>query len=430
MQLRIITFSTLLTFLFLHTATAQIADSSYNGVNDPFSYYGIGTVMYDGQQTSAMMGHTGAAHQSVYQVNTSNPASLANIRITTIDFSLQGISSNATTNNQIEKSGSFRPSYFYLTYPVGKNAGMTLGIDQKMSTLYRIRNNYNQPIGDTVTRATQQWVGNGSLNYINVSGAYRWRALNFGLRMDYNFGNQQTENYINYTDSTDILGTDYLGTTEYRGLGVELGAQYTHLLQPDSSKKIVLGMVYGISPQLSTTRESYSTNFFYRNSNRIDTFAQSDRERGTYNGPSKIKVGIGYTLKNKLEALVDYTQLSFADNYLYGDTLASGNFSKLSAGVSFTPKFESVKNTFSRSTYYMGFYTGKDYIRANDNEVTFWGITGGLSIPFGRRLSQLHLGIEYGSRGSVSSNLLRMQNTVYTIGISFSDLWFQKRYYN
>ncbi len=430
MQLRNITFSSLLFLLFITQSSAQIADTSYNGVNDPFSYYGVGTVMFDGLQSAAMMGHTGTAHQSVYIVNTANPASLANIRLTTADFSLQGLSSTASSKEQTETSGSFRPSYFYLSYPVGKKAGMTLGIDQKLSTLYRIRNSYQQPVGDTSLNATQQWVGNGSMNFINISGAYRWGGLNIGLRLDYNFGNRQTENYLTFTDSFMIYGSDLVSTVEYRGFGTELGLQYAYLLTPDSSKKITIGAVYGLRANLKATKESYATNFFYQNNRRIDTFEVIDGNSDNYSGPSKLSIGLGYKYKNKLQILADYTSLTFDDAYLLGDSLTIGNFTKFSSGVSYTPNQENGKGAFSKSTYSAGFYTGTDYMRVNDNPVNFWGITGGISLPFGRNLSLLHLGIEYGSRGTVADNRLRLRNTVYSIGISFSDLWFQKRYYN
>ncbi len=434
MQLRNIIYSIALSILATTPLLAQISDTSYNGVNDPFSSYGLGTIEYDGLQTSAMMGHTGAAHQSTYIMNNANPASLAHIRITTLDFSLRGISSRASTQEENEGSGSFRPSYFYLSFPIGKNAGMTMGLDQKMGTLYRLYSVSQVQVGDSSMTATQKWLGNGSLNYFTLTGGYKWKELSFGVRMDYNFGNRQTENFLLFEDSVEIFGTDYLRTVEYRGLSMDLGLQYAKYLTLDSSSKISAGFVYGPNMNFKAKEESYDKSIFYRNNfqgyNDPDTFARTESGEGKYLAPSKLRVGLGYTIKDKLEAMADFTYLDFRNSYLFNDSLNLGTFQKFSVGLNYTPSAEPSRGLLSHSTFYTGFYFGKDYIQAADNDVQFWGVTGGISIPFSRNVGSVHLGIEYGSRGDIDQNLLRITNTYYTIGISFSDIWFRKRYYD
>ncbi len=428
-----IIFSVLLVLVTFSISRAQIQDTTYNGVNDPFSSYGLGTIDYDGLQTSAMMGHTGVAHQSTYIMNNANPASLADIRITTLDFSLRGVSSQAINSDQVVKSGSFQPSYLYLSFPIGKKAGMTLGIDQKLKTLYRINSLGSVQIGDSLLSAYQSWLGEGSLNYLNASGGYKWKNFNFGVRLDYNFGNQRSENFILFEDSVQLFGSDYLRTIQYNGLNVKLGLQYSQYLGLDSMHKLTFGAVFEPRSKISAKEEYYAKSFFGRTNFIIedpDTFATSESARGKYHAPYSLRLGLGYQFSDKLEALVDYNYIDFRKSTLFNDSLNLGVFQKISLGMNYTPSTEPGKSTLSRTTYYAGFYLGEDYVSPNSNPLNFWGITGGLSIPFTRNVSALHLGVEYGSRGDVDQNLVRLNNTVYTLGISFSDIWFRKRYYD
>ncbi len=433
MQLRILTYSLLLLVISSTHSQAQISDTSYNGVNDPLSAYGLGTVIFDGQQSSGMMGHTGAAHQSAMVLNNANPASISKMRVSTLDFSLQGINSRAIGTDQNQKSGAFTPSYFYLTLPVGKKGGMSMGIDQKMSTLYRISSLQQTSVEDSFLMTEQKWLGRGSLSYITLGGAYQWKDFSLGLRVDYNFGNQQTENFILFTDSVQIFGSDYLRNIQYRGLSTRLGLQYSKYINFDSTQKVSAGIAFEPRSNISAKEISVEKSFFGRTNFQVgeqDTFYSSNTGRGNYNAPYSIRLGIGYVLRDKLEALMDYSYIDFRKSTLFDDSLSLGTFQKFSAGLNFTPSIEPGKSTFSLTTYYAGFYFGRDYFQAQGHPVRFWGITSGLSIPFSRNLGKLHLGIEYGARGNVDDNLIKINNTIFTFGVSFSDIWFRKRYYD
>ena len=103
---------------------------------------------------------------------------------------------------------------------------------------------------------------------------------------------------------------------------------------------------------------------------------------------------------------------------------------KIALGGDYTPDINNIRNYFSRVTYRYGAYYGTDYLNLSGTQLPVYGITGGVSLPFRRTISKLHLAADLGRIGTTGSNLLQETYFRFTLGVSFNDRWFIKRKYD
>jgi hypothetical protein len=59
-----------------------------------------------------------------------------------------------------------------------------------------------------------------------------------------------------------------------------------------------------------------------------------------------------------------------------------------------------------------------------------YGFTAGASLPIRRSTSHVHLGIDVGSLGTKTNNLIKETYVRFSVGFSFNDRWFVKRKYD
>ncbi len=56
-----------------------------------------------------------------------------------------------------------------------------------------------------------------------------------------------------------------------------------------------------------------------------------------------------------------------------------------------------------------------------------FGISFGLGLPLGNRLSNLNVGFEYGKKGTTSNGLLEENYFNFRLSLSLNDVWFKQR---
>jgi hypothetical protein len=101
-------------------------------------------------------------------------------------------------------------------------------------------------------------------------------------------------------------------------------------------------------------------------------------------------------------------------------------------GGSFRPKLS--RAYLSAVTYRAGFYAGKDYITAG-GKLPLWGGSLGLGLPIANYSRQslqytvVNLAFEYNKRGN-NDNPLKENMFRLSLGLNFSDFWFNKRKYD
>ena len=130
---------------------------------------------------------------------------------------------------------------------------------------------------------------------------------------------------------------------------------------------------------------------------------------------------------------VDYSTTQWNDYRFFGETDAVKNDWKLRVGGQIRPM--PARNYWSNVAYRAGFFVGPDYINVG-SELPQFGVTFGLGLPLANynRLSPgqftvVNLGFEYSRRGN-DDNVLRENLFRVSVGLNFSDLWFNKRRYD
>jgi hypothetical protein len=104
---------------------------------------------------------------------------------------------------------------------------------------------------------------------------------------------------------------------------------------------------------------------------------------------------------------------------------------KVSVGGEYTPDVESVSSYIKRTTYRLGASYEKtpyDFL-GNGNYAVDKNLSLGIAFPL-RNLSFLNIAYQVGRRGLVSENGMEEQYHRLTLGLTFSDLWFQKQKIN
>jgi len=137
----------------------------------PYSYFGIGENFEAVTVEQASMGGIGVAMKNTYHLNFTNPAANADLRAATyaIGGSLTFLTLKEETASQSGKSTNLR--YIALGFPVGKKAGLSLGLQPFSSVGYSLLDN-NNPDNVTLFR------GEGGINKIYGSfGIYAFEGL-------------------------------------------------------------------------------------------------------------------------------------------------------------------------------------------------------------------------------------------------------------
>jgi hypothetical protein len=125
-----------------------------------------------------------------------------------------------------------------------------------------------------------------------------------------------------------------------------------------------------------------------------------------------------------------YTDWSKVNNNL-GRSAGLPAAHKVSVGGEYTPDIESVSNYFKRTTYRIGASYEKtpyDFL-GNGNFALDKNLSFGVALPL-RNLSILNIAYQVGRRGLITDNGMEEQYHRLTLGLTFSDLWFQKQKIN
>jgi hypothetical protein len=129
---------------------------------------------------------------------------------------------------------------------------------------------------------------------------------------------------------------------------------------------------------------------------------------------------------------VDFVQNNWSEYRFYGTPDSVQDAWQFRIGGQIRP--EPKKNYFSNVTYRAGIFIGRDYVHVVD-QLPLLGLSFGMGLPLPNynslartQASVLNLTFEYVKRGN-NQNLLKDNIFRISAGLSFSDLWFNKRKY-
>ncbi|MEQ6123061.1 hypothetical protein AAON49_02525 [Pseudotenacibaculum sp. MALMAid0570] len=421
--------------IFFITALVTIQAFSQRSSSSPYSIFGVGEEFGTRTVEQISMGSIGAAYSSNQYLNFINPASLSELRYATYVFGIlnNGLRIKDADTNQSSTSTSL--SYFSFGFPLNDKMGVVFGMQPTSAVGYSLVNTIEDTDGNIVDRT--QFTGDGAVNRVYGGlGVKLFKGFSVGFEADFLFGNI-TNDVVN--GRLDVaLGTKNTEIANIRGASIKVGAQYKTQIKED------LNLHVGGSIKLSNTLRATGDEYLYSFTRGTfgseiprDTISATSL-RGKLERPLETIVGIGLGKQNKWYAGVNYKvqdallPTGYLDNS--AQSFRYGNSSRISFGGFYLPKVNSISSYWERVTYRAGFRYEKTGLLVNGvpTGTTFtaiddFGISFGLGLPLGNRISNVNVGFEYGKRGTQDNGLLQENYLNLRLSLSLNDIWFKKR---
>jgi hypothetical protein len=390
----------------------------------------MGEIQGSENATQMMMGGIGVSNSNGIYTNVVNPALLARNRWTNLEVGIN--TEYKTLQDTRQKQSVFGGNYqsLNLTLPVTSRWTASIGIRPHSAVEYETRS-YRRLNLLGVDSLIYSYKGSGGVSKVSFSNGVRvFKEFYVGLQMDYLFGQVnrnvstqnmsdgqyykvQLEDLTSYSDFQFKAGFAYrakLKTDLFLNVGATLDLNST--LNAEQIKRFATMDLSGLTVINSDTLEK-SKAF-------VQQIPVAKRFGLSIEKAAKWMVGVDYTY-------TDWTKVS--NNLGRSSTLPVSH--KVSMGGEYTPDIESVSSFIKRTTYRMGVSYEKtpyDFL-GNGNYAVDKHLSFGVALPL-RNLSFLNLAYQVGRRGLISENGMEEQYHKLTLGLTFSDLWFQKQKIN
>ncbi|OCB75216.1 hypothetical protein [Flavobacterium crassostreae] len=402
--------------LFTLVSFAQESASS------PYSFYGIGELMFKGTVENRSMAGVAVEQDSIH-INLENPASFANLALTSFTVGATYNGTKLQSNSKEEKASRTTLDYLAVGLPLGK-LGVGFGLVPYSSVGYKI-----QSLASVADQNNSRYNGSGGLNKAFVGAAYKITPnFNVGADVNYNFGTIKTNNLEYITGVT--LGSRELSTSTLSGVNFNLGAMYKRKITPK------LNFYSSINYSLESTLNSKNTRniatVFYNyafDTTVVDVLLEEKTEKKlTFPSKLSLSAGVGESRKWLVGGKVAYQKATAeANTYNAVDNVGYGRYGSISLGGYFIPNYASFNNYLERIVYRGGFRYEKTGLMVNSKSINDMAITVGVGMPITGSFSNVNVGLELGRRGTAAAGLVREDYANISVGLSFNDKWFQKR---
>ena len=421
-------------FIFLSAFLLLGAVKGTAQENSPYSRYGLGDPIPQQNILNRALGGVSTAYADYSSVNFANPASYAELKITSFDI---GLDYNSRTLRALNpprrfKSSYLIPSYFQLGLPLSKtkNWGMNLGLRPISRINYDILVSKRLPGIDSVRYSYQ---GNGGTYQAFTGLGYGNKHFNIGFNVGYMFGNKEYASRVNFiNDSIAYKASNSSDSTRFGGIFFNAGIQYK--IKINEKVTLRLGAHGNLQTTMKATRNiTRQTIEFSPNTGvvPVDSIFTGQNESGTIIHPSSW--GAGFVLHHETSWLFggEINFGNWSDYRYYGapDNLVDSWTARLGAQI--LPNYKS-DNYFSRVAYRVGASFGPDNVKLN-RTIPQYSFTFGAGFPVRRNVytnqyTTINTAFEIGFRGN-KDNDIRESLFRVSLGLNLSDIWFNKPKY-
>jgi hypothetical protein len=396
--------------------------------SSPYTLFGIGDQVNLKSVEEIAMGQMGGALNSEYQLSFTNPASYGSLSWTTYVFAGGNKTNVVNDGDQEQTSSAAALTYLALGIPIRGNQGLAFGLQLNTSVGYSL---YDRSFDEEESLIeTDRYYGNGGTNRVFFGYGYKFPfSLSLGAELAYIFGNID-HNVLNSRFGVQFA-TQQITDSNVKGTAVKLGAQYAPKISENLKLKV------GVAFDLASTLKENGDQLLYTTFNSggavgipIDTLNNASFT-ATIKSPLKTVLSAGIGEDNKWFIGAEYTfqdPMEFTGGvYDEIEFYSYGNFSNISVGGFFIPKINSLNSYFERITYRAGLNYQKTGLIVNDTEINEYGISFGVSLPMGLKLSNINLGFEIGKRGTTDNDLIEEKFYNFRLSLSLNDKWFRKQ---
>jgi hypothetical protein len=389
------------------------ADAAHGG--STYSIFGIGDLRYFQNTRSAAMGYTGIGLPGSTYINSISPATWARISQTRLDigFLYEGFRNSDGTTSRYLSNGEFNGAM--LAIPISPAHGIVFvaGFTPYSSVNYNL-----------VTRGSQQGIdytithsGTGGIAKGQAGLSYSpWEDLALGASVNYLFGTVDYEEQF-VPDITTFSGGTTRENLTAHGVTATAGGVFTGFGNiSESLRPFALGFVVTANGSLKTEREvTYE-------------FALERDSATTVNGRQSIPVAFGFGLSyqpsERYLFSADYYAQPWGTTQFKGvDPAEIRNSFLVGVGGERIPNRDASARWLERIAYRLGFSYNATYYKVNGEPINQWGITGGFAIPISGE-TRLNIALEYGSRGTTRSNLIKDGIYRVSFSLNINELWF------
>lgn len=404
--------------------------------NSPFSRYGIGDLVPSQNILTRGMGGASSAYYDFQSINFINPASYSRLKVTTLDLGIEIDSRTLRTINPPSKFNSISPiiSYLQLGFPLSKkrNWGMNIGL----RPISRI--NYKVESLEVVEQdsLTTLYEGNGGGYQVYAGTGFSVGKLSLGFNAGYMFGSKNyssIRNFIGDTLNTFFYPARFSAASNYSGVFFSAGLQYRARI--NKHNVLQFGAHGNLKTNLNATRDVAVETILKTSSGaiqRIDSVTETKGIKGKLVYPSRYGVGILLNHDDKWLLTADYSADKWSEYRFFGEKDFVQDSWRFNVGGQITPNAVNPKSYWGRVAYRAGFMYGRDYVRV-DKDLPVYTITFGAGLPmrkanYTNQFTVIHTAFEIGQRGN-NSNVLKESFFRFSVGLTLSDVWFQKRQY-
>jgi len=413
-------------------AIAFLMFSTYNFAqrtnSSPYSFFGIGDQSKLKTVEEIAMGQMGGVLDSEYQLSFTNPASYGSLLWTTYVFSGGNKVNKVDDGEDVQTSSAASLTYIAVGIPIRGNQGLGAGLQLNTAVGYSLLEQLYDDEG--LLNETNLLSGNGGTSRLFLGYGYKFPFnLNLGVEVAYIFGGI-TNSILNRRSGVQ-LATEHRTKSNLDGVSTKFGAQYT--IDLSNNMNVKLGTTFNFAYKLKD--EGYQFLYSVDNTGDVSAIQRDSISNNSYKStityPLKTILSAGIGQNNKWFAGVEYSFANAVDFnggiYDENETYDYVSSSLFSIGGFYTPKFNSIASYWQRVTYRAGFYYNNPGLVVNDTEIDDIGMSFGVSLPLGLKISNFNLGFEIGKRGTTENNLIKENYYNFRLSISLNDKWFGKR---
>ncbi|MCL5029739.1 MAG: outer membrane protein transport protein [Bacteroidetes bacterium] len=397
---------------------SQIVIYGQNGSS--YSRIGIGDILYSYSASELAIGQLGSSLTYSSSINIVNPASWTGINRTRFETSISYSGLYISDNNSKQFNGKAQFSGFTLAFPISDSngIGLALGLVPYSMVSYKVLGNENYlPATNDSYQVTYQ--GQGGLSKTFIGASYKLPFdLNIGASLEYYFGSLDYTSNASFTNTSDI-STLYKRSYQPNGLGTTFGIitpDLSKLFHSQSVSNLRLGLSLNYISTLSTDTLLTSTSAV-----RTDTIGEGTTQMKI---PLRLTAGLSFALDQKYIFSFDaatqaWSQYSF--NGIQSSDLR--NALKLSAGFEFRPKVDIGTTAWEQIIWRAGFSYEQTQYQINNVGINQFSVSGGFSYPLSYA-NTLDIAVQYSTRGTKQSGLIKENMFKLNFGLSLGELWF------
>ena len=426
--------------LLLSIIGATTAQAQDNGVNSPFSRYGLGLLSDQAQGFNQGMAGLAYGMRDGRELNYKNPASYSAIDSLAFLFdmgiSLQNGNFNAGNASTNARNASF--DYVSMGFRLHRGIGMSIGVMPISNIGYKVSSTgekFDGGITGDIT-PTISYNGQGGLRELYTGfGFAPFKPISIGVNVGYVWGVMSHVATNSYTDA-NVQSVNRAYTTDIRTYDIQGGLQWNQKV--NSNNRFTLGLSYRLGHDIP------GKSYFYnqRIGSGVVLAADTLVAEKAWSLPQTFGAGLTWEYKNKLRIGVDYSlqQWSKAKQPKYDNSRPAGqqyfaSTSDYQDATRLTLGMEYVKDPngltwASRVRYSAGFSYGNSYAKIDGHDAPRTYLASvGASLPILTIYSNrtfLNLAAQYEriaprTPGQITENYIRL-----CLGITFNEQWFLK----